>query len=93
MPQAITFEQQLMSDVVKQVLTPAKIGEMAKKLGPQIEKEFEKKMLTAVKDFFDDYYINEIINEDDDIQNALNDKVRAAFGVGPKTAAQKARRR
>lgn len=84
MPTNVTFEQQLMSDVVKQVLTPDKIKAMAAKMAPQIEKEFEKQITAAIKGWFDDdYYVRELIDNDREIHNVIKDKVRAAFGVVP----------
>lgn len=74
-----TIENTMMQEIVKQVMTPEKLMDLANKLGPKIEKALEDKLVSSIKDMIDDNYTMQDILQDI-MYEALNDnKVRAYF--------------
>lgn len=50
----VSFEQQVISQVVQAHMTPERIKEMAQSMGPAIEKVIKDKLLDTLSDCLDD---------------------------------------
>lgn len=86
--EVISFDQQIIDSVVKQVLTPEKVTELATKMAPAIEKQFSTAIEKFVEEMFqDNWRLAEILADDQVIRDAMLIGLRKAVGVEPKVAA------
>lgn len=83
----VSFDQEIINAVVKQVLTPEKIATLAAKMAPAIEKQFTKSVTIFVENLFEDNWrLADMLQDDKVIRDALLVGLRKAVGVDPKVA-------
>lgn len=87
-----SFEEAILSDVVKQVMTPEKMKAMADRLGPQIEKKLESSLMSAFNRYIEDIDLYELFYNNDELDKHLKNVLRVALGMPEPTSKKKARR-